>query len=160
MHLKRREGISRQSNNRFSMLMFVGLCLGMFGARMKNTQVAAQTQDRQDLLNQFRTLTNETNQIRGEIAGDLNDLSEVLMLLRYASLSNSTDPLAVQNKQQLAAFSQKLVNQTKELVVDLNAHKERISAIVELLKTTQPQPKPLENCTNTNCHCRELNYEI
>ena len=160
MHLKRREGISRQSNNRFSMLMFVGLCLGMFSACMTNTQVAAQTQDRRDLLNQSRTLVNETNQIRGEIAGDLSELSEVLNLLHYASLLDTTDPLIMQSKQQLSDRSQKLVNQTQELIADLNSHKERISAIVELLKTTQPQPIPLKNCTNNNCHCRELNYEI
>ena len=96
--------------------MFVGLCLGIFSAFMTKTQVAAQTQDNQDLVNQYRTLINETNQMVKEIVDNFDQISAVRTVL--ASLPDSTDQ---QVKQQLLDLSQTLVNQTEDLILDLIA---------------------------------------
>ena len=125
MHLSMREGISRQSNTRFSMLMFVVVCLGIFSAFMTNTQVAAQlTQAEQDILNQSQTLVNETNEIFKELAGNVTEFS--LVQIALASLPTSTNQTI---KQQMLDKARTLFNQITELRLELDAHLALLSNI-------------------------------
>ena len=166
MHLKRREGISRQSDIRFSMMMLLVVCLGIFSAFMTNTQVAAQlTQSEQGILNQSQTLINETNEIYKELVGNLTQYSLVQVQIALASsLPNSTNQLV---KQQMSDLAQTLANQINELTSELADHLATLKKISDLyavllsqistttVQPSTPPPKPLGNCTTNLCGCCE-----
>ena len=179
MHLSTRQGIFRQSNIRFSMLMFVVVCLGIFSAFMTNTQVAAQlTQSEQGTLDQSQTIVNETNEIFKELVGNLTAFSFVQVQIALASLQSSTDPLI---KQQMLDKAQTLANQIIELNLELDEHLATLKKISDLfdellrqigttvqpstlttvaptvppIKMTQPAPNPLGNCATNLCGCCE-----